>query len=86
MIKSQHCPNCESQAAEIEALRHDNERQMTIANKYVNEVAMLLAVIENIAFSGADGPYGHFGEALNEYQMRSLAQAAYYRSKANDRR
>lgn len=68
---------------QIEALRHDLERQRTIANEHVNEAAMLLAAIEQIAFSGADGPYGHFGEALNEYQMRNVARAAYHRSKAN---
>jgi len=69
--------------AENEQLRHDLERQMTIANEHVNEVERLLAALEQIAFSGADGPYGHFGEALNEHQMRRVARAAYHRSKTN---
>jgi hypothetical protein len=37
IVKTQHCPNCEAQAREIENLRHDLERQMTIANEHVNE-------------------------------------------------
>lgn len=48
MIKTQHCPNCETQAAEIEALRHDLERQMAIANEHVNEVDTLLREIETL--------------------------------------
>lgn len=48
MIKTQHCPNCEAQAAEIEALRHDLERQMSIANEHVNEVDTLLREIETL--------------------------------------
>jgi hypothetical protein len=62
--------------AEIEALRHDLERQMTIANEHVNEVELLREALAHIAFSGADGPYGEFGEALNEHQMRRVAKAA----------
>ena len=62
--------------AEIEALRHDLERQMTIANEQVNEVERLREALAHIAFSGADGPYGEFGEALNEHQMRRVAKAA----------
>ena len=68
--------NCEEAAAEIETLRHDLERQMTIANEHVNEAERLREALAHIAFSGADGPYGHFGEAVNEYQMRSVAKAA----------
>ena len=37
IVKTQHCPNCEAQAVEIEQLLHDLERQMTIANEHVNE-------------------------------------------------
>lgn len=62
--------------AENEDLRHDLERQMTIANEHVNEVERLREALEQIAFSGADGPYGYFGEALNEHQMRRVAKAA----------
>lgn len=108
MIKTQHCPNCETNAreaerwrvradqyndecermgikgqaivdqlsAENEALRHDLERQMSIANEHVNEVERLREALAHIAFSGADGPYGEFGEALNEHQMRRVAKAA----------
>lgn len=57
------------QPTQNDALREENER--------------LLAAVEQIAFSGADGPYGHFGEALNEHQMRRVARAAYHRSKTN---
>lgn len=66
--------------AENERLRHDLERQMSIANEQVNEAERLREALAHIAFSGADGPYGHFGEALNEYQMRSVAKAALERS------
>ena len=62
--------------AENEALRHDLERYMTIANEHVNEANRLREALAHIAFSGADGPYGHFGEALNEHQMRRVAKAA----------
>lgn len=36
----------------------------------------LREALAQIAFSGADGPYGEFGEALNEHQMRRVAKAA----------
>jgi len=62
--------------AENEQLRHDLERQMTIANEHVNEAERLREALAHIAFSGADGPYGEFGEALNEHQMRRVAKAA----------
>ena len=39
--QGERCPNCEAQAAENEALRHDLERQMAIANEHVNEVERL---------------------------------------------
>lgn len=86
-----HCPDADSMKAriarrfttqsdalqaEIETLRHDLERQMTIANEHVNEAERLREALAHIAFSGADGPYGEFGEALNEHQMRRVAKAA----------
>jgi len=61
---------------EIENLLHDLERQMTIANEHVNEAERLRRALAHIAFSGANGPYGEFGEALNEHQMRRVARAA----------
>lgn len=36
----------------------------------------LREALAHISFSGADGPYGVFGEALNEHQMRRVALAA----------
>jgi hypothetical protein len=66
----------EALIAENQQLRHDLERQMTIANEQVNEVERLRDALAHIAFSGADGPYGEFGEALNEHQMRRVAKAA----------
>ena len=41
------CSIIESEAAENEALRHDLERQMTIANEQVNEVERLLNLLRN---------------------------------------
>jgi hypothetical protein len=35
-------------AAEVEALKHDLERQMTIANEYVNEVEALRAEVQRL--------------------------------------
>jgi len=48
MIKTQHCPNCEAQAVEIEELRHDLERQMTIANEHVNELATFKQEVSDV--------------------------------------
>ena len=56
-------PTLPHEAADrIEALEAENER--------------LREALAHIAFSGADGPYGEFGEALNEHQMRRVAKAA----------
>jgi hypothetical protein len=55
-------PMCIKAADRIEALEAENER--------------LREALAHIAFSGADGPYGEFGEALNEHQMRRVAKAA----------
>ena len=76
----EHAPSWKELAAYWKAenaqLRHDLERQMDIANEHVNEAERLRRALTHIAFSGADGPYGEFGEALNEHQMRRVAKAA----------
>ena len=40
--------NCEEAATEIETLRHDLERQMTIANEQVNEAERLREALKRI--------------------------------------
>ena len=65
-----------------EAIAAYNKRQPTQSDaEIIAENKRLREALAHIAFSGADGPYGHFGEALNEYQMRSVAKAALEQSK-----
>lgn len=51
-------------------------RQPTQSDALAAENERLREALAHIAFSGANGPYGEFGEALNEYQMRRVARAA----------
>jgi hypothetical protein len=60
--QGEYCPNYEEAAAENEALRHDLERQMSIANEHVNEVERLREALADLlhAVCGEKG----FAEAV----------------------
>jgi hypothetical protein len=78
--------NCEEAATEIETLRHDLERQITIANEHVNEVERLR---EALRFYAREANYrsttmymsGQGGKTAIEIDGGQRARAALEQSK-----